>query len=49
MDSHLRDKLQLELQELLAGFGRPVLLVTHSRDEPIIFATELLCWMRGIC
>lgn len=33
LDSHLRDKLQLELQELLAGFGRPVLLVTHSRDE----------------
>ena len=33
LDSHLRDKLQLELRELLAGCGLPALLVTHSRDE----------------
>ena len=33
LDSHLRDKLQMELRELLAGFGHDVLLVTHSRDE----------------
>ena len=33
LDSHLRDKLQMELRGLLADFGRDVLLVTHSRDE----------------
>ena len=33
LDSHLRDKLQLELRRLLADYGREVLLVTHSRDE----------------
>lgn len=33
LDSHLRDKLQLELRELLRQFGREALLVTHSRDE----------------
>ena len=33
LDSHLHDKLQMELRTLLADFGRDVLLVTHSRDE----------------
>lgn len=33
LDSHLREKLQLELRELLGRFGRDVVLVTHSRDE----------------
>lgn len=33
LDSHLREKLQLETRELLEDFGRDVLLVTHSRDE----------------
>ncbi len=33
LDAHLRDKLQLELRELLNRFGRDVVLVTHSRDE----------------
>ena len=33
LDSHLRDQLQLQLRELLSGFGHDVLLVTHSRDE----------------
>ena len=33
LDSHLRDKLQMELLGLLADFGHDVLLVTHSRDE----------------
>ena len=33
LDAHLREKLQLELRELLAGFGRDVVMVTHSRDE----------------
>ncbi len=33
LDSHLRDQLQLQTKALLAQFGTPVLLVTHSRDE----------------
>lgn len=33
LDSHLREKLQLETRDLLKSFGRDVLLVTHSRDE----------------
>lgn len=33
LDSHLREKLQLEMRELLHKFGKDVLLVTHSRDE----------------
>lgn len=33
LDSHLKGRLQMELKELLADYGRDVLLVTHSRDE----------------
>lgn len=33
LDSHLRERLQLEMKELLANFNGGVLLVTHSRDE----------------
>ena len=33
LDAHLREKLQLELRELLSQFGRDVVMVTHSRDE----------------
>lgn len=33
LDSHLREKLQLELHRLLTDYGHDVILVTHSRDE----------------
>lgn len=33
LDTHLRDKLQIELKDLLKSFGREVILVSHSRDE----------------
>ena len=33
LDAHLREKLQLQMQDLLKQFGKDVLLVTHSRDE----------------
>lgn len=33
LDSHLRERLQLELRELLGQFGRDAVMVTHSRDE----------------
>ena len=33
LDSHLREKLQLEILQLLRAYGKDTLLVTHSRDE----------------
>ncbi len=33
LDSHLRLKLQMELKDLLADYGRGILMVTHDRDE----------------
>lgn len=33
LDSHLREKLQMELRELLNQFGKDTVMVTHSRDE----------------
>lgn len=33
LDTHLRFRLERELREILRQFGRPVLLVSHDRDE----------------
>ena len=33
LDTHLRLRLQIEMLSALRRFGRPVLMVTHSRDE----------------
>ena len=33
LDSHLREQLQLQIQELLRTFGRDTIMVTHDRDE----------------
>ena len=33
LDVYLREKLTMELRDLLRGFGGPVLMVSHSRDE----------------
>ena len=33
LDAHLRLKLQAELKNLLAGYGKGILMVTHDRDE----------------
>ena len=33
LDAHLRDKLMIEMRDVLARFGREVIMVTHSRDE----------------
>ena len=33
LDAHLRLELQAELKNLLAGYGRGILMVTHDRDE----------------
>jgi len=41
LDSHLRDQLQLQTKALLAQFGKPVLLVTHSRDEAYHLCSQI--------
>ncbi len=33
LDAHLRDSLKIEVRDLLRAYGKPVLMVTHSRDE----------------
>ena len=33
LDTHLRLRLQMELRNLLSGYGRSVVMVTHDRDE----------------
>ncbi|MCL2864408.1 MAG: ATP-binding cassette domain-containing protein [Lachnospiraceae bacterium] len=33
LDSHLRERLQIQMQALLKQFGKTVLLVTHNMDE----------------
>ena len=47
LDSHLRDKLQMELRGLLADFGHDVLLVTHSRDEAYHLCRRVAVLERG--
>ena len=33
LDTHLRLKLQMELKDLLSGYDRGIIMVTHDRDE----------------
>lgn len=33
LDSYLRELLQIQVKDILAGYGKDVLLVSHSRDE----------------
>lgn len=47
LDSHLREKLQLELQGLLEQFGRDTVLVTHSRDEAYHMCTHIAVMEEG--
>lgn len=41
LDSHLREKLQVQLKELLSGLRQNVLMVTHSRDEAYHLANRI--------
>lgn len=41
LDSHLRDKMQLQMKELLSQLRQDVLLVTHSRDEAYHLADRI--------
>ena len=37
LDSYLRELLQIQVKDILAGYGKDVLLVSHSRDEIYYF------------
>lgn len=47
LDSHLREKLQIELRDLLKRYGREVLLVTHSRDEAYHMCRQIAVMHEG--
>ena len=33
LDAHLRELLQIQVKDIMAGYGKDVVLVSHSRDE----------------
>jgi molybdate transport system ATP-binding protein len=47
LDQPTREQLRPELRRLLAGFGVPVVLVTHDRTEAMALADHLLVLDRG--
>lgn len=47
LDTHLREKLQLEMKDLLAALGKDAILVTHSRDEAYRLCPSLLIMDQG--
>ena len=46
LDGYLKETLQLEMQEVLAGYGKDVLFVSHSRDEIFKFCSRM-CLISG--
>ena len=47
LDAHLRDKLMIEMRDVLAKFGREVIMVTHSRDEAYNISREIAVMDEG--
>lgn len=47
LDSHLRFRLEREMYAVLRAFGKPVLLVSHDRDEVFRLADEIVILNRG--
>jgi len=47
LDAYLRDRMQLEMTEMLKDFPRQVLMVSHSRDELYRFSEELFVLQSG--
>ena len=48
LDTHLRDRLQIELRDLLKSFGKEVILVTHSRDEAYHMCDKIAVMSEGL-
>lgn len=49
LDYHLKEQLQLELINLLRGYGGDVVIVTHSRDEVYHLCERLMVMENGRC
>jgi len=47
LDTHLRSRVEAQLQETFAGYRRPALLVTHNIEEAYRLGRELLVLSRG--
>ena len=47
LDTHLRLKLQAELKNLLSGYDRGIIMVTHDRDEAYRMCDRLAVIERG--
>ena len=48
LDTHLRMRLQVEMLQVLREYGRPVLMVTHSRDEAYHMCDRIAVMSDGI-
>lgn len=49
LDFHLKEKMQLELKELLRSYQGDTIIVTHSRDEAFLLCEQLLIMENGRC
>ena len=47
LDSHLREKLQLDIKKILKHFGKGAIIVTHSRDEAYRLCDNIALLDRG--
>lgn len=47
LDSYLRDQLLIEIKNILAGFQKDVLMVTHNRDEAYALCQNLMIMDKG--
>ncbi len=47
LDSHLRDKMEREVMDIVRGFGGATLLVSHSRDEIFRMADRVAVYDAG--
>ncbi len=47
LDAHLRDSLKVELRDMLAKYGKEVLMVTHSRDEAYNMSSRIAVMDKG--
>lgn len=47
LDENLKERLQIDLEEMIGDFGGTVILVSHNRDEIYRFSQELLIINNG--
>lgn len=47
LDSYLREQLQTQIRRILKGFGKDVLMVSHSRDEVYYLCSQVAVMNQG--